>query len=195
MPDWISTLGFALGSAWLSGINLYATVATLGLLQRFELAKLPGDLHVLSNPWVIGVAAALYVIEFVADKVPMIDTAWDAVHTFIRVPAGALLAFAAFSQTDPATRTIATLIAGGVALTSHGAKAATRATANLSPEPVSNILLSLFEDAMAVGFSVVMVWFPWVLLVVVLIFLVLTIWLAPKFFRAIRGLFQRWRTV
>jgi hypothetical protein len=145
----------------------------------------------LSNPWVIGVAVALYVIEFIADKVPMVDTAWDAVHTFIRVPAGAALAFAAFAEADPSVRVIATLLGGGIALSSHGAKAATRATANLSPEPFSNIALSLFEDAIAVGLSVVMVWFPWVLLIVIAVFLILAAWLAPKILRALRGLFSR----
>jgi len=189
MPEWISTLGFAMGSAWLSGVNLYATVATLGLLQRFHMAALPGQLDFLSNGWVIGVALGLYVIEFVADKVPIVDTAWDMVHTFIRVPAGAALAFAAFSNADPTVRTIALLLGGGVALSSHGAKAATRVAANLSPEPFSNIALSLLEDAFTIGSSVLLAWFPVVLLAAVLIFLVFAIWLAPKLFRALRGLF------
>jgi len=135
MTEWLSTLGVAMGSAWLSGINLYATAATLGLLQRFGLVHLPGELGVLSNWWVIGVAAGMYVIEFIADKIPAVDSAWDAVHTFIRVPAGAVMAFAAFSHADPAVRIIALLIGGGVAFSSHGTKAAVRATANLSPEP------------------------------------------------------------
>src|SRR5690242_18722472 len=126
MPEWLSTLGVAMGSAWLSGINLYATAATLGLLQRFGLVHLPGDLGVLASWWVIGVAAGMYVIEFVADKIPAVDSAWDVVHTFIRVPAGAVMAAAAFSQADPAVRVIALLMGGGVALSSHGAKAAVR---------------------------------------------------------------------
>jgi len=105
--DWLITLTTALGAAWLSGINLYATVATLGLLQRLGLARLPGDLAVLSNEWIIGLAAVLYVIEFVADKIPVVDSAWDAVHTFIRVPAGAILAAAAFADFDPAVRVAA----------------------------------------------------------------------------------------
>ena len=102
MPEWLSTLGVAMGSAWLSGINLYATAATLGLLQRFGLVRLPGDLGVLASWWVIGVAAGMYVIGFVADKIPAVDSAWDVVHTFIRVPAGAVMAAAAFSHADPA---------------------------------------------------------------------------------------------
>jgi uncharacterized membrane protein len=189
MPDWISTLGFAAGSAWLSGINLYATVATLGLLQRFHLATLPGNLSFMDNWWVIGVAAFMYVIEFIADKIPMVDSAWDMVHTFIRVPAGAVMAFEAFGAADPTIRSIAMLVGGSIALTSHGAKAATRAAANLSPEPVSNIALSLAEDAVAIGSSVMLAWFPVALLGVVVVFLGVALWLGPKIFRALKGLF------
>lgn len=179
-----------MGSAWLSGINLYATVATLGLLQRFHLATLPGNLDVLSNWWVIGVAAGLYVIEFIADKVPYVDTAWDMVHTFIRVPAGAAIAFASFSNADPAVRTIALLLGGGIALTSHGAKAATRAAANTSPEPFSNASLSVVEDIFTFASSFLVAWFPVVMLGIVVVFLVLLFWIGPKVFRALRRLFR-----
>jgi hypothetical protein len=122
----MDTLAFAMGSAWLSGINLYATVLTLGLLQRFHVAHLPGDLARLSDSWVIALAGALYLIEFLADKVPGIDSIWDAVHTFIRIPAGAVLAASAFAGFDPKVRLLAVLIGGGTALSSHGAKATAR---------------------------------------------------------------------
>src|SRR5215470_10768724 len=125
-PDWLTTLGTAAGSAWLSGINLYATVATLGILQKFHLVKLPGELDMLGEWWVILLAAALYVVEFVADKIPAVDTAWDAIHTFIRVPAGAILAASAFADFDPPVKVAALLIGGGLALGSHGSKAVTR---------------------------------------------------------------------
>jgi len=187
MGDWLSTLGFAMGSAWLSGINLYATVATLGLLERFGLVHLPGDMDVLSRWWVIGVAAGMYVVEFIADKIPAVDSVWDVIHTFIRVPAGAVLAAAAFGHADPSLRAIAMLVGGGVALTSHGTKAAVRATANLSPEPFSNIALSLSEDVVAFGSSFLMAWFPVVMLGVVIVFLALVIWLAPKILRGVRS--------
>lgn len=193
MPEWISTLGFAMGSAWLSGINLYATAVTLGLLQRFHLVTLPGQLDALSNGWVIGIAGALYVVEFVADKIPAVDSSWDMVHTFIRIPAGAVLAFAAFGNADPSVRMIAMLLGGTVALTSHGAKAATRVAANTSPEPFSNIALSLMEDVFTISSSVLLAWFPVVILVVVVVFVAFTGWLAPKVFRALRGLFARRR--
>jgi len=189
MAEWLSTLGVAMGSAWLSGINLYATAATLGLLQRFGLVHLPGELGLLGNWWVIGVAACMYVVEFIADKIPAVDSAWDVIHTFIRVPAGAVMAAAAFSHADPVVRIIALLVGGGVALSSHGTKAAVRATANLSPEPFSNIALSLAEDAVAVGSSFLIAWFPVVMLGVVVLFLVVFFWLAPKILRAIKRRF------
>jgi uncharacterized membrane protein len=175
-----------MGSAWLSGINLYATAATLGLLQHFGLVHLPGELDVLGNWWVIGVAAGMYVVEFVADKIPAVDSVWDAIHTFIRIPAGAVLASAAFSHADPAVRIIALLVGGGVAFSSHGTKAAVRAAANLSPEPFSNIALSLAEDAVAVGSSFLIAWFPVVMLGIVVLFLAAFFWMTPKFLRAIR---------
>jgi hypothetical protein len=189
MAEWLSTLGVAMGSAWLSGINLYATAATLGLLQRFDLVHLPGELGVLGNGWVIGVASGMYVVEFIADKIPAVDSVWDVIHTFIRVPAGAIMAAAAFSHADPVVRIIALLVGGGVALSSHGAKAAVRATANLSPEPFSNIALSLAEDAVAFGSSFLIAWFPIVMLGIVALFLATFFWLAPKVLRVIKRRF------
>jgi hypothetical protein len=191
VPDWVSVLGVAMGSAWVSGINLYAAVATLGLLEHFGIAHLPGDLGFLSKWWVIGLACGLYLIEFVADKVPAIDSAWDAVHTFIRVPAGAVLASAAFAHFDPAIRFAALLLGGGIALGSHGTKAATRLGANLSPEPFSNIALSVGEDIIAIGSSVLLAFHPIVLIAVVVGFLCAIVWLFPKIFRIMRNALSR----
>jgi hypothetical protein len=191
--DWLTTLGTAAGSAWLSGINLYATIVTLGVLQKFHLVKLPGDLNILGEWWVIGLAAALYLVEFFADKIPAVDTVWDAIHTFIRVPAGAILAATAFADFDPAVKTAAMILGGGIALGSHGAKAATRLAVNASPEPISNAVLSLTEDVVAFGSTILMVFFPVAMLVIVVIFLILMIWLMPKIIRAIRRLFARLR--
>jgi hypothetical protein len=186
----LSTLGVAMGTPWLSGINLYATVVTLGLLQHFHLARLPGDLDYLQHWWVILLAGALYLIEFAADKIPVIDSIWDAIHTFIRVPAGAIFAALAFAQFDPGVRLVALLAGGGVALSSHGVKAATRLAANTSPEPFSNIALSLAEDVTAVGGSFLMVFHPVAILVVVAIFLVFAVWLARRIVRALGRLFR-----
>lgn len=182
-----------MGSAWLSGLNLYAAVLTLGLLQRFGLAHLPGDLSGLSEWWVIALSGSLYAIQFFADKIPAVDSAWDAVHTFIRVPAGAILAASAFAHFDPSVRLAAMLMGGGIALTSHGTKAATRLAVNTSPEPFSNIVVSLSEDAVAFGSTILMVFYPTVILVVVCIFLLVAVWIVPKIFRALRRLFQRRR--
>jgi hypothetical protein len=192
--DLVTTLGTAAGSAWLSGINLYATVVTLGVLQKFQLVKLPGELEMLSNWWVIGLAAILYVVEFIADKVPAVDTAWDAVHTFIRVPAGAILAATAFADFAPAVKVAAMILGGGIALSSHGAKAATRVAVNASPEPFSNIALSLTEDVVAFSSAILMVFFPVVMLLIVIVFLVVMIWLTPKIVRALRRLVARVRS-
>jgi hypothetical protein len=185
----IDTLGLALGAAWTSGINLYATVAVLGLLQRYELvSRLPGGLDVLANPWVIGVAVALYVVEFFADKIPYVDTAWDAVHTFIRVPAGAVLALAATADLHPAVRVVALLVGGGLALSTHGTKATARAAANTSPEPFTNWALSLAEDFIAIGGIVLAAVSPVVILFVILIFVVFAAWLLPKIARRLARL-------
>ena len=188
----IDTLGLALGAAWTSGINRYATVAVIGLLQRFELVgRLPGGLEALDNWWVIGVALGLYAVEFVADKVPYVDTVWDAVHTFIRVPAGAALAAAATSDVSPAVQVVALLLGGGLALSTHGTKATARAAANVTPEPFTNWALSLAEDVIAIGGVVLAVVSPWVILCVILIFVVVAAWLLPKIVRRLRRMISR----
>src|SRR5579862_6851397 len=150
----VEILGLALGAGFSSGLNIYATVATLGLLQRFGLVHLPPSLQVLSHPWVLGIAIALYAVEFLADKIPYVDTVWDAVHTFIRPPAAAVLAYSAAGAAPAEWRWGAALLAGGVALASHGTKASTRAAVNTSPEPFSNWILSFGEDLLAV-------WLTW----------------------------------
>ena len=183
----LGTLGLALGSSWASGINLYAMVATLGLLGRFAGLELPGDLGIVTDWWVIGIASALYVIEFAADKVPIVDSIWDVVHTFIRVPAGAVVAAAALGDFSPWVQVVAFLLGGGVALSSHGAKAATRVVANMSPEPASNITLSLVEDVVAVGGTLLAAFLPILMLGFVAVAVTAVLWLAPKIFRRIRG--------
>ncbi len=186
----LRTLGFAMGSAWLSGINLYATVLTLGLLQRFGVAQLPGDLAYLSHNWVLGVAAALYGIQFIADKIPAVDSFWDVVHTFIRVPAGAVLAATAFAHFDPKVRLIAMLLGGGIALTSHGTKTATRLAANTSPEPFSNIALSLVGDAVAVGGTLLMALHPVVIIAIVVAAVAVSALVFRWIVRALKRMFR-----
>jgi hypothetical protein len=188
--EWFSTLSLALGSAWTSGINLYATVTVLGLLQKFGAAKLPGGLDVLDNWWIIGVAGGLYLVEFFADKIPYVDSVWDVIHTFIRVPAGAVVAYAATNQLDPSVYVPAALLGGGLAFSSHGTKAALRVGANLSPEPVSNWALSFIEDGVAIGGAVLAVFAPMVIATILIIFVLFFIWFFPKVFRAIKRLLR-----
>jgi hypothetical protein len=187
----LQTLSLALGAGFSSGLNLYATVATLGLLQRFGVVYLPASLQALSHPWVIGIAVALYVIEFFADKIPYVDTIWDFIHTFIRPPAAALLAYAAAGGAGAEWRWAAALLAGSVALTSHGTKASARAAVNTSPEPFSNWVLSLGEDALAVWLSWMAAVHPVVTTIVVLALLVLCVFLLYRLFRFARRAVQR----
>ncbi|HEV2801745.1 MAG TPA: DUF4126 domain-containing protein [Pyrinomonadaceae bacterium] len=186
----IQVLGLALGAAWTSGINLYATVAVLGLLEHYQLAHLPGGLHVLDNWLIIGVAIFLYLVEFFADKIPYVDTVWDAVHTFIRVPAGAVLAAAATSDINPSVQVLALLLGGGLALSTHGTKATVRAGANLSPEPLTNWSLSLLEDVLSISAVVLAVVSPVGMLIVISIFLLLLAWILPKVLRRIRRMLK-----
>jgi len=187
--EWFSTLSLALGTAWTSGINLYATVSVLGLLQKFGATKLPGGLDVLDNWWIIGVAGGLYLVEFFADKIPYVDSVWDVIHTFIRVPAGAIVAYAATNQLDPSITIPATLVGGGLAFGSHGTKAALRVGANMSPEPVSNWVLSLVEDVIAFAGALLAVFAPFVIAIVLIIFAIFFLWFFPKIYRAVRRMF------
>jgi len=187
----VETLGLALGAGFSSGLNLYATIATLGLLQRFGVIHLPASLEILSHPWVLGIAAALYVIEFFADKIPYVDTVWHAIHTLIRPPAAALLAYASAGAAPAEWRWGAALLAGGVALTSHGTKASARAAANLSPEPFSNWTLSLGEDILAVWLAWMAAAHPTATIVVVTLLIALAAFLLFHLFRFLRRALER----
>jgi hypothetical protein len=189
----LSTLAIAMGAGWVSGINLYAAVATLGLLGRFAHLELPGELDVLTHWWIIGLAIALYLIEFVADKVPYVDNIWDAIHTFIRVPAGAVLAATAFGDFDRGVQVAAFLLGGGLALSAHGTKAGARAAINLSPEPASNIVVSLAEDVIAVGSVLLSIFAPVVLIVLIVIFLTISFFMLRRIVNAMRAMMLRLR--
>ncbi|HEY3011565.1 MAG TPA: DUF4126 domain-containing protein [Gemmatimonadales bacterium] len=192
----LETLGFALGTSFASGLNVYATVAAAGLFQRFGIVQLPDSLQVLANPFVLGIAITLFLIEFVADKIPYIDTAWDAVHTFIRPPAAAIISYSAFGHVPEEWKLGAALLAGGVALTSHGAKATSRAAANTSPEPVSNWTLSIVEDALAVFLAWMAAAHPILtagIVVVLVIVAVFVIWKLYGYLRLLRERLRHWR--
>lgn len=184
----LSTLSFAMGSAWLSGINLYATVLVLGLLERFHLAHLPGDLQYLAHTWILIASGVLYSVQFIADKIPAVDSAWDMAHTFIRVPAGAVLAAASFAHFDPKIRLLALLLGGGIALSSHSAKTATRLAVNASPEPFSNWAMSFAGDALSLAGAALLSFHPMILGAIAA---VLSIFLLRWLWRAMRKLFHR----
>lgn len=155
MPeDLLARIGLAAGASVASGIRLYATVAALGFLHRIEVLRLPAGLEVLGQVPIIVLAASLYLIEFVADKVPAVDSVWDAIHTFIRAPAAAVLGFAAFGNVAEPWRIGAALLCGTLALSSHGIKASSRLAINTSPEPVSNWAASFAEEI----FVAVLIW-------------------------------------
>jgi len=173
-----------------AGLNVYATVATLGLLAHTGVVPLPPALQLLSNWWVIAASLALFLVEFFADKVPAFDLVWNALHTFIRIPIAALLAYGATSQLSPEKQMLATLAGGLIALAAHGGKTAVRAAVTPSPEPLSNIGLSLGEDALAIFLT----WFatrhPYVAASLALCFLLIIILLVRWVVRAIRALFR-----
>lgn len=184
--DPLTLLGTALGLGFAAGLRLYATVLAIGLAVRFDLLTLPATLkplETLAHPVVIGVAAVMYLAEFVSDKIPWFDSMWDAVHTFIRPIGAAALGFAAFSEIDPLARTVLVLICGGVALTSHASKAATRIAVNQSPEPFSNWALSLAGDAAAPALVWLTMTHPLVVAVLVTVALVIAVWLVRKMLR------------
>ncbi len=184
--DLFHTLALAAGAAWLSGIRLYAMVSILGLLGKYGGLQLPGELSILENQWVIGVSSTLFVIEFITDKVPAIDSVWDVVHTFIRIPAGAVLAAGAFGDYDPAIKVIAALIGGTLAFGSHTTKTTTRAAVNTSPEPVSNFVVSTTEDVYAIGSTFAAAFVPVLILIIVGIGVLVALFMLPRIYKFIK---------
>ncbi len=173
-----------------AGLNVYATLATLGLLAHLGLLPLPAALHLLTNWWVIGASTALFLVEFFADKVPAFDLLWNALHTFVRVPVAALLAYGATSQLSPEKQLLATLLGGAIALAAHGGKTAVRAAVTPSPEPLSNIGLSLGEDALAIFLTWFATQHPYVAAGIAILLLVIIIVLVRLVVRALRALFR-----
>jgi hypothetical protein len=188
--DLISALGRVVPFAFASGINLYATIAVIGLCSRFDLIALPDQFRVFDNPIVIGAAVAMYLIEFVADKIPWVDSIWDGVHTVIRPIGGAIIAVSALGTASPAAQTLAALVGGSVAMTTHLTKAGTRAAANTSPEPFSNWILSFSEDAFVVGLTYFAVQQPVWAAAIALVLLAAIVAFASVIVRAVRRRFS-----
>jgi hypothetical protein len=184
----LQSVALAGGMAWASGMRLYAALFAAGLLGRLGYLQLPSGLQVLENPWVLGITAILLLVEFLADKIPIVDSVWDSVQTFIRLPAGALLAALALGDHDPALMVVGALLGGTLTAGTHALKAGSRALINTSPEPFSNIATSLGEDALVPSGLAIAVFHPLLFLILLGLFVLLLIWLLPKIFRGARTL-------
>ena len=189
--DVLAAIAIALGAGWASGLNTYAAVLVLGAAQRLGLVALPHDLQVLGSPWVLGVAALLFALNFFADKIPYIDSMNDMLQTFVRVPAGALLAYGAAGGLSPEVAVIAGLLGGTLAAGTHVAKTGTRALINTSPEPFSNIAASFAEDISVIGGLALAIAHPITFLCLLALFVALLIWLLPKLVRLALVPFRR----
>jgi len=185
-----TTLALTMGLAWASGINLYATLLTLGLLANSGNIDLPPDLQIVANPLVLGAAGLMYCVEFFADKTPGVDTGWDAIHTFIRIPAGAMLAAGAVGDLNPAVELAAAIIGGGMAAGSHVTKAGTRILINTSPEPFSNWFASVSEDVAVIAGVWACINHPILFLAALLLFILLMIWWLPRIWTGVKKVFR-----
>jgi uncharacterized membrane protein len=186
MLEALATLGRTMGFSLAAGVNLYATVAILGLASRYGWVELPEQFNAFNNPWIIGIAGVLYVVEFVADKIPWVDSMWDSVHTLIRPVGGALIAVASMGEHSPVVTGLIALLGGTVAAGSHATKAGTRVAANTSPEPFSNWLLSLSGDAFVIGLSFIALQYPLLALAVSVTILILIVWTARSIWKWLR---------
>lgn len=190
MDDLSQTIALTLGAGWASGINLYAAILVLGLLGATGQVDLPTGLEILSNPLVLAGAGTMYVVEFFADKVPGVDTLWDGLSTFVRIPAGAMMAAGAVPEIGPGTDILAAFVGGGMATAAHTAKASSRVAINTSPEPFSNWAASIGEDiAVVVGLFTALN-HPILFIVLIVVFLLLLAWLLPKLWRGIKAVFR-----
>ena len=189
----LNALGLIVPLAFASGVNLYATVAVLGLSSHYGLVSLPEQFRVFDNPVIITAALAMYLVEFVADKIPWFYSMWDAVHTVIRPLGGALVAVTALGEASPAANALVALLGGSIAMTTHLTKSGTRAAANTTPEPFSNWALSLGEDVLAVGLSYAALQHPMIALIVAVLLLVVIVFFAAMIVRFVRRRFSRMR--
>jgi hypothetical protein len=188
--DITQTIALTMGVAWASGINLYAAILMLGYMGTTGNIDLPPDLQVLSNPMVMVAAGAMYAIEFFADKVPGVDTGWDALSTFIRIPAGAILAAGAIGDVGSGAQLAAAIAGGSLATGSHVTKAGTRVLINTSPEPVTNWFASVGEDVAVIAGLWTALYHPVLFIVLLVLFILLCIWLLPKIWRGIKKVFS-----
>ncbi len=188
--DIFNSIGLLLGGSWAAGINLYMSMAGLGIASRMEWIKLPENLDILSNPIVIAVALTLFAIEFVADKIPYIDSLWDSVHTFIRPLATSALGYTAMADSGMIMQVLIASLTGAISLESHLTKATTRVAINASPEPVTNSIASVTEDVTVAGTLYLIICHPVVAAVLVTIFIIISIWVLKKMFKFLKKVFN-----
>lgn len=191
----VETIALTMGVAWASGINLYATIATLGLLGATGNIDLPPDLEILMDPLVIGAAGFMYFVEFFVDKTPGVDSGWDTIHTFIRIPAGAILAAGAVGDVGAGAELAAVIAGGTLAGATHFTKAGTRLAINTSPEPVTNWTASVLEDVAVIAGLWTALHHPVIFLALLGVFILLMIWLLPKIWRALRAVYRKLRSM
>ncbi|HEY8605572.1 MAG TPA: DUF4126 domain-containing protein [Noviherbaspirillum sp.] len=194
MAETLSAAALAGGMSWASGIRLYMTLFLAGWFGRSGWIDLPPALEVLQSPWVLAVSGALLVVEFLADKVPGIDSAWDALQTFIRIPAGAVIGIAALGEMAPEWTAVAGILGGTFAAGAHVTKAGSRALINTSPEPFSNWAASFSEDVAVAGALMAAFYHPWLLFAILIVFFIIAVWLLPKLWRGLRWLFRKLST-
>ncbi len=186
----IKTIALTMGVAWASGINLYAAILVLGILGSSGNITLPYELMIVTDPLIITAAGVMYAVEFFADKIPGVDNGWDVIHTFIRIPLGALLAAAAVGEINPSVTIAAALVGGGMAASTHAAKSGARVLINTTPEPVSNLITSLGEDAAVVLGLWTALHYPLLFIGFLIVFILLLVWLLPKIWKGVMKIFS-----
>lgn len=185
----VSIIALSMGLGWASGVNLYAALLTLGVLGVTGSMELPPGLEIVQNPAVMGAAGVMFAVEFCADKIPGLDSTWDAIHTFIRIPAGAVLAASALGEVSGELTLVAGVLGGSMAASSHLVKAGSRVLINASPEPFTNWTASVVEDVSVIGAVLLALYHPVAMIVFLVLFLVLAVWILPKIWRGIKKMF------
>ena len=186
----LNNLSILLGSSWMSGINLYLTIAALGIVDRLGIINLPGNLDVISHPLIISVAILIYLVEFVADKIPFVDSTWDSVHTFIRPLGGAALAYAATADIGPVVQIPIALLSGAISMESHLTKATARLAINTSPEPVTNSVASVTEDGLVITVLWLIIKHPIIASIIIILLILFSVWFLKKMFRFMKKVFR-----
>ena len=188
--DALSNIGLLLGSSWATGVNMYLTIAGLGIADRVGFVDLPGNMDAISHPLIIGAAILMFAVEFFADKIPVVDSAWDSIHTFIRPVGGAMMGYMAMAEMGPIAQIPVALLTGTVAADSHLTKATTRVAINTSPEPITNSVASVTEDGLVIGVLYLVAKHPIIAGISVIAFIIFSVWFLKIMFRFVKKVFK-----